>query len=145
MNQTALVIIKSMGIGDLCILTANIHAISTSIGKPLVVLAQKSSRASSKFKHDPCVKEVIELDKTGFFNIIKKIKPYKFSQCYVYSDSIRMYLISKLSNIKQIFHYKFFSKKGKNFYRTSQEFTEKILQKKIDSTSKIYWDKDDIE
>ena len=99
MNQTALVIIKSMGIGDLCILTANIHAISTSIGKPLVVLAQKSSRASSIFKHDPYVKEVIELDKTGFFNIIKKIKPYKFSQCYVYSDSIRMYLISKLSNI----------------------------------------------
>ena len=145
MNQTALVIIKSMGIGDLCILTANIHAISTSIGKPLVVLAQKSSRASSIFKHDPCVKEVIELDKTGFFNIIKKIKPYKFSQCYVYSDSIRMYLISKLSNIKQIFHYKFFSKKGKNFYRTSQEFTEKILKKKIDSTSKIYWNKDDIE
>ena len=69
MNQTALVIIKSMGIGDLCILIANIHAISKSISKPVVVLAQKNTHAASIFKHDPYVKEVFELDKIGFFNI----------------------------------------------------------------------------
>jgi len=137
MNQTALVIIKSMGIGDLCILIANIHAISKSISKPVVVLAQKNTHAISIFKHDPYVKEVIELDKTGFFNIIKKIKNHRFGKAYIYSDSIRLYLISKLSNIKQIFHYKFFSKKGKNFFKTAKEFTEK--------TSKIYWNKNDIE
>ena len=145
MNQTALVIIKSMGIGDLCILIANIHAISKSISKPVVVLAQKNTHAASIFKHDPYVKEVIELDKIGFFNIIKKIKNHKFGQAYIYSDSIRLYLISKLSNIKQIFHYKFFSKKGKNFFKTAKEFTEKILNTEIDPQSKIYWNKNDIE
>ena len=145
MNQTALVIIKSMGIGDLCILIANIHAISKSISKPVVVLAQKNTHAASIFKHDPYVKEVIELDKIGFFNIIKKIKNHRFGQAYIYSDSIRLYLISKLSNIKQIFHYKFFSKKGKNFFKTAKEFTEKILDTKIDSQSKIDCDKNDIE
>ena len=78
MNQTALVIIKSMGIGDLCILTANIHAISTSIGKPLVVLAQKSSRASSIFKHDPCVKEVLNWIKRAFLILSKKLSLISF-------------------------------------------------------------------
>ena len=145
MNQTALVIIKSMGIGDLCILIANIHAISRSIGKPVIVLAQKNTHASSILKYDPHVKEVIDLNKKGFFNIVKKISPYKIHQVYIFSDSIRLYLISKLSNIKQIFHYKFFSKKGKNFFKTAKEFTEKTLNTEIDPQSKIYWNKNDIE
>ena len=41
----ALVIIKSMGIGDLSILISNIHAISKKIAKPVTVLAQKNTRA----------------------------------------------------------------------------------------------------
>ena len=145
MNQTALVIIKSMGIGDLCILIANIHAISKSTGKPVVVLAQKNTQANSILKNDPHVKEVIELDKKGFFNIIKKIEPYKFSQSYIYSDSLRLYMISKLSGIKQIFHYKFFSKRGKNFFKTAKKFTEKILNVEINTQSKIYCRNDDIQ
>ena len=145
MNQTALVIIKSMGIGDLCILIANIHAISKSTGKPVVVLAQKNTQANSILKNDPHVKKVIELDKKGFFNIIKKIEPYKFSQSYIYSDSLRLYMISKLSGIKQIFHYKFFSKRGKNFFKTAKKFTEKILNVEINSQSKIYCRNDDIQ
>ena len=96
----ALVVIKSMGIGDLVILIANIHAISKSINQPVVVLAQKSTHADVILKNDPHVKEVIELDKKGFFKIIKKIKHKKFKQSYIYSDSLRLYLISKLSNIK---------------------------------------------
>ena len=138
MNQTSLVVIKSMGIGDLCILIANIHAISESIDRPVVVLAQKSTHASSILKYDPHVKEVIELDKKGFFNVVKKINPYKIHQAYIFSDSIRLYLISKLSNIKQIFHYRFFSKRGKNFFKTAKEFTEKILNTEIDTQSKIH-------
>ena len=123
MNQTVNVTVKAAGIGDLCILIANIHAISRSVGNPVIVLAQKSTRASSIFKNDPHVKEVIELDKKGFFNIIKKIKPYKFDKSYIFSDSIRLYLIAKTSGVKEIFHYNFFSKKGKNFYKTAQKFT----------------------
>jgi ADP-heptose:LPS heptosyltransferase len=144
MNQTVNIILKSAGIGDLCILIAYIHAISKSVGKPVVVLAQKSTRASSILKNDPYVKEVIELDKKGFFNITKKIKPYKFDQSYIFSDSIRLYLIAKIS-AKEIFHYKFFSKKGKNFYKTAKEFTEKTLNTEVDPQSKIYCNKNDIE
>ena len=146
MNQTTLVVIKSMGIGDLCILIANIHAISKSTGKPVVVLAQKNTHACSILKYDPHIEKVIDLDKKGFFNVVKKIKPYKIHQAYIFSDSIRLYLISKFSkNIEQIFHYKFFSKKGKNFFKTAKEFTEQILNTKIDSQSKIYCDKNDID
>tara|TARA_B100000029_G_scaffold93187_1_gene83155 strand:- start:10 stop:939 length:930 start_codon:yes stop_codon:yes gene_type:complete len=143
MNQTVNIILKSSGIGDLCILIAYIHAISKSVGAPVVVLAQKSTRASSILKQDPHVQEVIELDKKGFFNITTKMRPYKFDKSYIFSDSIRLYLIAKIS-AKEIFHYKFFSKKGKNFYKTAKEFTEKNLKTKVDSQSKIYCNKNDI-
>jgi ADP-heptose:LPS heptosyltransferase len=145
MNQTALVVIKSMGIGDLCILIANIHAISRSIGGPVVVLAQKNTHASAILRHDPHIKKVIDLDQKGFINVVKKIKPYKIHQTYIFSDSIRLYLISKFSNIKQTFHYKFFSKRGKNFFKTAKEFTEKILNTDINTQSKIHWPKSFIE
>ena len=144
----AIVIIKSMGIGDLCILISNIQAISKKIAKPVTVLAQKNTHAYAILKHDPHVEEVIEFDGKeikGFFNIIKKIKPKQFDQSYIFSDSIRFYLISKLSGIKENFHYNFFSKKGKNFFKTAKEFTEKILNTKIDSSSKIYVNKNDVE
>ena len=134
----ALVIIKSMGIGDLVILIANIHAISRSLNSPVVVLAQKNTHAWAILKNDPHIESVIELDKKGFFNVIKKIKPINFKRSYIYSDSLRLYLISKLSNIKEIFHYKFFSKRGKNFFKTANKFTENLLNIKIDSQPKIY-------
>ena len=143
----ALVVIKSMGIGDLSILISSIHAISKKIAKPVTVLAQKTTRARAILKHDPHVEEVIELDEKeikSFFSIIKKIKPKKFDRSYIYSDSIRLYLISKLSGIKENFHYKFFSKKKKNFFKTAKEFTEKTLNTEIDPQSKIYSDNSDI-
>ena len=145
MNQTALVIIKSMGIGDLVILIANIHAISKSINKKVVVLAQKNTRASEVLKYDPYVEEVIDLDKKGFFNIVKKIKPKNFQKSYIYSDSLRLNIISKLSGIKENFQYKLFSKKGKKFFKTAKEFTEKTLNTQIDHQTKIFWNSNEIE
>ena len=103
MNK-ALIIIKSPGIGDLQILLSNIHHISREIGKPVTVLAQKNTGAEAVFKHDPHVNEVLNLGKKDFFNIIKKIKIKKFTQCYIYSDSVRLYLISKLSGIENIYN-----------------------------------------
>ena len=144
MNRV-LIIVKSPGIGDLQILLSNIHHISKALGKPVSVLAQKNTGANAIFKYDPYVNEVLDLGKKDFFNIINKIKPKKFSQCFIFSDSIRLYLISKFSGISKIYNYPFFSKKGKNFYKTAKEFTEKVIQKKIDSTSKIYWNDNDIE
>jgi heptosyltransferase II len=141
----ALVIIKSMGIGDLVIKIANIHAVSKSIGKPVTVLAQKSTNADAILNNDPHVEEVIELDKKGFFNIIKKIRSKNFEQSYIYSDSIRLFLISKFSGIKKNFHYKFFSKKKKNFYRTAKYFSEQTLGTQIDHESKIFLNKNNIE
>ena len=52
--------------------------------------------------NDPHIEEVIELNEKeikGFFNIINKIKKKKFDQCYIYNDSLRLYLISKLAGI----------------------------------------------
>ena len=142
----ALIIIKSPGIGDLQILLSNIHHLAKEIGRPVTILAQKNTGAKAVFSYDKLhVDEVIDLGKRDFFNIINKIKSQKFNQVYIYSDSIRLYLIARLSGISKIYHYPFFSKKGKNYYKEAQRFTEKILQKKINPASKIYWDKKSIE
>ena len=144
----ALVVIKSMGIGDLLILISNIHAISKKISKPVTVLAQKNTHAHAILEHDPHIEEVIELDEReikSFFEIIKKIKPKRFDHSYIFSDSIRFYLIAKLSGIKQNFHYNFFSKRGKNFFKNAKKFTEKTLNTEIDPQSKIYINKSDME
>ena len=73
----ALVIIKSRGIGDICVLASNVHALSQSLGRPVSILAQKNTNANAIFEHDQHVDEVIELDEKGFFNIIRKIKKKK--------------------------------------------------------------------
>ena len=140
----ALVIIKSMGIGDLVILIANIHAISKSINKPVVVMAQKNTHASEILKYDPHIEEVIDLDRSGILRIVKKIKHKNFDQSYIYSDSLRLYLITKFAGIDKNFQYKLFSKKRKNFYKTAKEFTEKVLDTKILSESKIFLNKNEI-
>ena len=139
-----LVIIKSRGIGDLCILSKYIQTISKHNSSKVSVLAQTNTRAKEILKYDPHVEEVIELDEKGFFKIIEKIKPKKFEKSYIFSDSIRLYLISKFSGIKNIFHYKFFSKKGKNFFKTAKKFTENIFNVEIDSQTKIYCNNEDI-
>ena len=122
MNKV-LIFLKFPGLGDAQIVLTNIHNISKENGAPLTVLAKKTTGIATVFKHDPHVNEVINLGKNDFLNVINKIKPKKFDQCYIYSDSIRLYLIAKLSGIKKIYHYPFFSKKRKNFYKTAQEFT----------------------
>ena len=146
--KKTIIFIRSIGMGDLIILLANIHAISRKINNKVTVVAQRNTHANFILQNDPHIEEVIILDKKeikGFFNIIKKIKPKKFDQSYIFSDSIRLYLISKLSGIKDSFHYKFFSKKGKNFFKTAKEFTEKTLKVEIESQSKIYFNKDEKE
>ena len=143
--KKTIIFCRSIGLGDLIILLANIHAISRKINNKVTVVAQRNTHANFILQNDPHIEEVIILDKKeikGFFNIIKKIKPKKFDQSYIFSDSIRLYLISKLSGIKDSFHYKFFSKKGKNFFKTAKEFTEKTLKVEIESQSKIYFNKD---
>ncbi len=146
--KKTIIFVRSIGLGDLIILLANIHAISRKINNKVTVVAQRNTHANFILQNDPHIEEVIILDKKeikGFFNIIKKIKPKKFDQSYIFSDSIRLYLISKLSGIKDSFHYKFFSKKGKNFFKTAKEFTEKTLKVEIESQSKIYFNKDEKE
>jgi len=54
-----LVIIKSPGIGDLCILSKYIQEISKYSSSKVSVLAQQNTRAHEILKNDPHVKEVM--------------------------------------------------------------------------------------
>ena len=64
-----LVIIKSRGIGDLCILSKYIQEISKYNSSEVSVLAQPNTKANEILKNDPHIKEVIELDERGFLKL----------------------------------------------------------------------------
>ena len=70
----AIVVIKSMGIGDLCILISSIHAISNKIDKPVSVLAPKNTHARAIFKYDPHINEIIDKLRIGISNYSKNLK-----------------------------------------------------------------------
>ena len=74
------------------------------------------------------------------FAVLKKFLPLLEKNSYW-----KFFLIPDNFEIKENFQYKFFSKKGKNFFRTAKEFTEKILHTEISSQSEIYFDKSDME
>jgi len=94
-----LVVIKSMGIGDLSILISSIHAISKKIAKPVTVLAQKNTRAHAILKHDPHIEEVIELDEKeikNFFSI--KINCFLYFKSIIFNNTNFCNSISNISN-----------------------------------------------
>ena len=73
---------------------------------------EKDEEVFERNHYTNLAEELDEKEIKGFYSIIKKIKPKQFDQSYIFSDSIRFYLISKLSGINKNFQYKFFSKKG---------------------------------
>ena len=61
--KKTIIFVRSIGIGDLIILLANIHAISRKINNKVTVVAQKNTHANFILQNDPHIEEVIILDK----------------------------------------------------------------------------------
>ena len=132
-----LVIQPKIGMGDMIIYLPYIHAISKKYKVSVSLLVKNNSRASDLLFNDKNIDEIISLDRaknyngshdgiTGFFNLEKIIKLKKFDKVFIFSSSLRYFLIAKIAGIKNISQYPLFRKKD-NIVTSAKIFTENEL------------------
>ena len=142
-----LVIQPKIGMGDMIIYLPYIHAISKKYKVPVSLLVKNNSRASELLSNDENIGEIISLDRaknyngshdgiTGFFNLSKAIKLKKFDKVFIFSSSLRYFLIAKMAGIKNISQYPLFRKKD-NIVTSAKIFTENELGEIVSTQPKL--------
>ncbi len=132
-----LVIQPKIGMGDMVIYLPYIHAISKKYNSQVSLLVKENSRASDLLIDDDQINEIITLERTstntgshdglsGFFDLAKKLREKKFDKVFIFSSSLRYFLVSKLAGIKKISQYPLFRKKD-NIVTSAKIFTEHEL------------------
>ena len=132
-----LVIQPKIGMGDMVIYLPYIHAIAKKFRSPVSILVKENSRAKELLIDDGQINEIIALDRTnkktgshdnilGFFNLVKELKGKKFDRVFIFSSSLRYFLVSKLAGIKKISQYPLF-RKNDNIVTSAKIFTENEL------------------
>ena len=150
-----LVIQPKIGMGDMVIYLPYIHAISKKYNSPVSLLVKENSRASDLLIDDDQINEIITLERTnkntgshdglfGFFNLVKKLREKKFDKVFIFSSSLRYFLISKLAGIRKISQYPLFRKKD-NIVTSAKIFTEHELGSIISTQPNLQLNKDKIE
>ena len=150
-----LVIQPKIGMGDMVIYLPYIHAISQKYNVPVTLLVKVNSRASDLLIDDDQINEIITLERSntntgahdgisGFLNLAKKLREKKFDKVFIFSSSLRYFLISKLAGIKRISQYPLFRKKD-NIVTSAKIFTEHELGSIISTQPKLQLNKEKIE
>ena len=150
-----LVIQPKIGMGDMVIYLPYIHAISKKYNAPVSLLAKDNSRARDLLIDDDQINEIIILERTktntgahdgisGFFNLVRKLREKKFDKVFIFSSSLRYFLISKLAGVKKISQYPLFRKKD-NIVTSAKIFTEHELGSIISTQPKLKLSEEKIE
>ena len=150
-----LVIQPKIGMGDMVIYLPYIHAISKKYNAPVSLLAKDNSRARDLLIDDDQINEIIILERTktntgahdgisGFFNLVRKLREKKFDKVFIFSSSLRYFLISKLAGVKKISQYPLFRKKD-NIVTSAKIFTEYELGSIISTQPNLQLNKEKIE
>ena len=146
-----LVIQPKIGMGDMVIYLPYIHAIANKFQTSVSILVKENSRAKDLLIDDDQIKEIITLDRTsvnngshdgirGFFKLIQELKKRKFDQVFIFSSSLRYFLISKVAGIKKISQYPLFRKKD-NIVTSAKIFTENELGSIVSTQPKLCLDR----
>tara|TARA_Y100001970_G_scaffold49047_2_gene62193 strand:- start:12159 stop:13100 length:942 start_codon:yes stop_codon:yes gene_type:complete len=121
------------------------HQISDKYGPITIITLCKNLK--EVLYNDPKIADVIFLDKyykkfSDIINLSKFLSSLKIDNIFIFYPSIRFFLASKLSKIKNIYFYPLFSKKKLHLVKAAKKFTEEILN--IDNCpteTKIFIDK----
>ena len=146
-----LVIQPKIGMGDMIIYLPYIHAISRKYKVPVSILVKKNSRASEILANDKNINEILDLERNnqnsgthdgirGFFHLSNELKSKKFDKIFIFSSSLRYYLIAKMARIKNISQYPLFRKKD-NVVTSAKIFTENELNEVISTQPLLNFDK----
>ena len=142
-----LVVQNRMGIGDMVIFLPFIEAISKKYNSPVSILVKENSKASQFLDKNKYIDNIIILDRDnksgshdgliGFIKLIKDLKKFNFEKVFIFNSSLRFYLISKLSSIKEIYQYPLFKKKKQHIIKAAQNFIKKYLDIMVESNPTI--------
>ena len=149
-----LVIQPKIGMGDMVIYLPYIHAISKKYETPISILVKQNSRAHQLLNEDKHIKEIITLDRlknksgshdgiSGFFKLSNQLKSKRFDRVFIYSSSVRYFLISKVAGIKKISQYPLFRKKD-NIVISAKIFTENELGEIVSTQPKLNINEDKV-
>ena len=148
MTKKILIIQLRPGLGDLCMFLPRCHEIAKfNKDHEIVLLTKKNTKADQLLKYDPFIKKIEFIDnnskKKGFLFLVKFFFNNKFSKVYSYQYGPKYFkyiILSKLTGVKNIYHYGFF-KKRETMTKRSIESNEKWLNIKINNFyGKIYTD-----
>ena len=145
-----LVIQNKMGIGDMVIYLPFIEAISKTFNTPVSILVKESSKAEQFLKDNNIINKIIILDRNnkfrngkhdgfiGFYNLARELKQHRFDKVFIFNSSLRFNLIARFADIKDIYQYPLFKKKGQHIMRAANEFLNKKLNLNVESDPKIF-------
>ena len=144
-----LVVQQRFGIGDMVIFTPYLHAISQHFNVPITLLAKKSSKADELYANDNHIDKIIFLDKSkdgigGILKLSAELKKFNFNKSFIFNGSLRYKFIMKLAGIEEINQYPLFISKD-IIFETAKNFTEKILNKKVSTQSKLIVNNKDVD
>ena len=128
-----LVIQNRMGIGDTVIFLPYIKALSKKFNSPISLLVKENSKADQFLFQTNYIDKILLLERNkktdnkheGFFgslNLIKDIKKNNFDKIIIFNSSLRFYLITKFSNVSEIYQYPLFKKKQQHITDTPRKF-----------------------
>ena len=106
------------------------HEIAKKYG-PITIITL-CGNLEAALKDDPLIKKVVFINKyhKRFIDILKLKKflnTFNFDKIFIYYPSLRIYLASILSNIKEVHSYPVFKKKNLHLIEAAKTFTEKSL------------------
>ena len=148
-----LILQNRMGIGDMVMFLPFIEAISKKFKTPVTILVKKNTKVEMYFTNKKIIDEIIYLEREdnekhsgviGFFKLISELKLKKFDKVFIFNSSLRYFLISKLSGIKEVFHYPLFKKKNQKIIEAAKEFTLKSIGEDIESEPRLFLSNEDI-
>ena len=118
------------GLGANLLHLAYCHEIAKKFGPITIITLCKNLEEA--LNDDPLIEKIIFINKyhKRFIDILKLRKflnSFNFNQIFIFYPSLRIYLASILSNIKNVFCYPIFKKEKLHLVEAAKSFTEKSL------------------
>jgi len=107
------------------------HEIAKKYGSVTIITLCNNLEVA--LKDDPLIEKVVFISEfhKRFIDVLKLKKflnTFNFDQIFIYYPSLRIYLASILSNIKEVYSYPIFKKKNLHLIKAAKKFTEKCLR-----------------
>ena len=120
-----------VGLGANLLHLSYCHEIAKKYGPVTIITLCKNLEET--LAHDPLIKEVHYLNKyhkklIDIFNLSKFLKKFNFTNLIIFYPSLRISLAAKITGIKNILSYPFFSKKNLHLVDAAKSLTEKFLK-----------------